>query len=238
MLQIQKGDENLEVKRNNKRKKCKIRIILHLCIAVSYLILTLVFSFYITPLPNFIGQKYENERYNDYIFVDGKVSVIVLKYIYDMIEKIPSDIFNSFLSDSGKIYVTDKVLMSYLNNIDENETESHVSGFFRSEDISIWLSIELYAVYAGTIEHELGHYLDWKNDWISLSEEFEVLFLSEKEYFKKIVKDDYYQTKQELFAEAFGKYCVKPDTLRLYCPMIYNYIDEIIKNLNKIEINK
>jgi hypothetical protein len=195
------------------------------------IIIIIIPLFLSSPILNNIGQTYENESYSNYTTVKGKVSKIVIEYAENRISNIPSHIVEAFIKDGGKIYITDNDLNNILESNNSKIVQSrHTLGFFSSkgDNISIWLHGSIYDSSCGTTEHEFGHYLDWKCGWISEHDSlFKLAFEKERESFKHIEDDEYFQDPQEYFAESFKCYCINPKELEKNCPITYNIIENI-----------
>lgn len=200
---------------------------------VLLLKLVIEIMFLCTPIANHIGQIHTDTSYNDLIEIKGNASDIVIRYTINKIGNVPNNIVQSFLDDGGKVYITNSNLNS-LKTENANENRFNTAGFFRhsTEEISIWLSTLLFNSYSGTAEHEFGHYLDWKLNWISSTDEFSLVMESEKEAFKKhINSNEYFQSNEEYFSESFSVYCVNPEKLKSYCPMTYDIIKRAIESI-------
>ena len=77
--------------------------------------------------------------------------------------------------------------------------------------------------------HEMGHYVDLKNNFGSLSQEFIQIYHLES---KKIDSLSYSRKdSKEYFAEAFMMYCKYPYTLKNKFPKTYNYIAQTLQNI-------
>lgn len=77
--------------------------------------------------------------------------------------------------------------------------------------------------------HEMGHYVDLKNNFGSLSQEFIQIYHLES---KKIDSLSYSRKdSKEYFAEAFMMYCKYPYTLKKEFPKTYNYIAQTLQDI-------
>ena len=77
--------------------------------------------------------------------------------------------------------------------------------------------------------HEMGHYVDLKNNFGSLSQEFIQIYHLES---KKIDSLSYSrEDSKEYFAEAFMMYCKYPYTLKNEFPKTYNYIAQTLQDI-------
>lgn len=77
--------------------------------------------------------------------------------------------------------------------------------------------------------HEMGHYVDLKNNFGSLSQEFIQIYQSES----KTIDSLSYSRKdsKEYFADAFMMYCKYPYTLKNKFPKTYNYIAQTLQDI-------
>lgn len=218
--------------KKKKRKLYKNEKILLLIALVCIVRIAGDFILCISPLPNYIGYIYEDQQYNEHIFVEGKASEFVLKEIDKGINGVPKLITNLFYDMGGTVYVTDKSLTNMC--FDENDKNKFdVAGFFRhsQDSLCIYLPTILLSTYYGTIEHEFGHFIDYSFGWISETILYTTIFQEEKERFKKLESNEYYQTPKEYFAECYYYYLISPNKLKQYCPRTYNFF-EVIMNEN------
>lgn len=75
--------------------------------------------------------------------------------------------------------------------------------------------------------HEMGHYYDWKNDYVSLTDGFQEIYEAEADDYC-LARQYYSQTSsKEYFASCFAMYFMYPNDLERVCPLTYQYIDSL-----------
>ena len=158
---------------------------------------------------------YENQQYNEYIYVEGKVNEYVLEETNKLIEEnVPKSLVYYFYENGGMVYVTDNDLTEMCNNISNKNKFYHVTGLFLKKDCSIYFSNHIGNTKYGTLEHEFGHYLDYLFGWYSESENFKEIFAEEKGSFQKnINNEEHYKTEDEYFAECYSIYLTEGETI-------------------------
>ena len=82
---------------------------------------------------------------------------------------------------------------------------------------------------AGTLYHEMGHYVDFNyldsNATLSNSKTWKTILQNE---FKNTSWDLYYTDRREFFAECFQSYFDNPEWLKQHCPEAYDFIGDIV----------
>ena len=193
-----------------------------------------------TSCTDYFFETYQNQCYNEYIFVEGKTNEYILQNINDYMSKnIPEEIRYFFFENGGMIYVTDENLTTQTKRIkssNNNNDKRRVLAYFRYDDTeySIHLSNILADTKEGTLEHEFGHYLDYYYDDFSETNIFKEIFDEEYPMFKKnIDNDEHYSTQSEYFAECFSVYLENEKQLIDTCPKTYIVIKIMMCNIRK-----
>jgi hypothetical protein len=138
------------------------------------------------------------------------------------LEVVPVKLLESFTANGWKMYTTTK-------NIDKvwfNGAYGSVKGVTDWDTKEIYLEDRNNAVLEATI-HEFGHYVDWLNNKISTTSEFQELYAQEGQMFKQAYSVTFYYNNNEFFAEAFSEYCKNPAKLQANCPNIYTMMQDI-----------
>lgn len=93
-------------------------------------------------------------------------------------------------------------------------------------DDSIYINTDKYEKYV--ITHELFHVFDYKNNWVTKTDDFLTIYNEEKDIIK--VSPGNNENAQEFFASAGEEFIFNPDDLKCNAPKTYNYINNIVKN--------
>ncbi len=79
-----------------------------------------------------------------------------------------------------------------------------------------------------TLLHEMGHFVDFVNDYPSSSKEFQKIYKSEKKKAKSFYNSPSYtlSSPREYFAESFSTFYSNPAKLKSKCPKTYAYMEQ------------
>jgi hypothetical protein len=158
----------------------------------------------------------------EYISVYGNISDSYLNEVLYYYNMIPQNIRDSFIANRWKITVTDKEL-----------TIDGISQRILAYTLHSKKEIYIGNVSASSIVHEIGHYIDNVNNYISNSISDDT-FNIEVNGLKSIDADTdshNYSSKIELFAECFSMYIFDNAGLKNNCPDTYEIIEQAISNL-------
>lgn len=79
--------------------------------------------------------------------------------------------------------------------------------------------------------HEIGHFVDRENGYISDSSEFMKIYKSEKNRFAGDNKAYAVSNNKEFFAEVFKEYSMNRSSLKKHCPKSYNFMKNVLANM-------
>ncbi len=160
--------------------------------------------------------------HNGVIDSDGYVYKDYFESVVNYYNMVPDNIRDAFLNDGWHIMVT-------TSSIHVDGIEDTVVAVTMFQEKMIYVS----TIDAESIIHEMGHYLDGKNDFMSLD-------LDSRTYAKDLngfmqldgaTHVHNYSTTPEYFAECFYLYVTRPDDLKAYCPGTYDFIVSGINNV-------
>ena len=100
---------------------------------------------------------------------------------------------------------------------------STVLGTTQYADKKIYIANTSQAATESTI-HEVGHFVDYSNGFLSDQEKFKELYLSEVRIYIKAYDAVCVRDRKELFAEVFWQYLTNPSKLQLETPGLYFYM--------------
>lgn len=135
--------------------------------------------------------------------------------------QIPETIRQRFTDDGGLVWVLDDVVWDEAVASDGKNGRDY-SGAYTPLTKEVWINEGHYI----DIPHEIGHYvsdiLKTKGVWRPcIRDEYLVDdYIPNSDYFRKDA--------DELFAEAFRNYCTKNDTMKIYCPELYDYVEDAV----------
>lgn len=102
-------------------------------------------------------------------------------------------------------------------------TAVSVLGTTQYADKKIYIANTSQAATESTI-HEVGHFVDYSNGFLSDQEKFKELYLSEVRIYIKAYDAVCVRGRKELFAEVFWQYLTNPSKLQLETPGLYFYM--------------
>lgn len=90
-----------------------------------------------------------------------------------------------------------------------------------------------------TLLHEMGHFVDFVNNYQSSSNEFQKIYKSEKSKAKSFYNSPSYtlSSPREYFAESFSTYYSNPATLKAKCPKTYAYMEKAALSVTAKQIS-
>ena len=90
-----------------------------------------------------------------------------------------------------------------------------------------------------TLLHEMGHFVDFVNNYQSSSNEFQKIYKSEKSKAKSFYNSPSYtlSSPREYFAESFSTYYSNPATLKAKCPKTYAYMEKAALSVTAEQIS-
>ena len=132
---------------------------------------------------------------------------------------IPSNIRTSFVNDGWEIVITSESLESLFGY------SFSIIGLTTYGEERIYVEARENAIRRALC-HEMGHYWDWKNDWLSDTDEWKDIFYDERYKFNEQYKADNHcvSSTVEYFAEIFAQALMYPDTAYSSAPRSCNYI--------------
>lgn len=179
--------------------------------------------------------SYTSEEHN--ALSDVYVSKRAADTLEEALNNADNVLLNNFYKDGGYVVLSsvdkvqkerdkqfeDSVFEDTIYN--DNVTVGYISYAFYDDgsykDLHIVVTDGLDTIEK-TLNHELGHYLDSKLLNVSLVDtEFDKLCTVHKSCLNY---DDYFDQKEELFAELYADYRLNPQNLKAKCPSAYNYM--------------
>ena len=166
----------------------------------------------------------EQYRTNEPIIIP---EVMVFKGASDEIKRmairywnlIPSNIRTSFVNDGWEVVITSESLESLFGY------SFSIIGLTTYGEERIYVEARENAIRRALC-HEMGHYWDWKNDWLSDTDEWNDIFYDERYKFDEQYKADNHCVSSaiEYFAEIFAQSLMYPETAYSSAPRSCNYI--------------
>lgn len=147
--------------------------------------------------------------------------------------RVPLNLVNYIYNNGWKIYLTTE----YLAVTEFNGQYMFVSGatIKNSKTIKIWDSE--YSILE-SLSHEIGHALNWIHasssaGLYSSSAEFIDIYNKEAQASLNLERTSSHtiSSHSEYFAECVNQYVINTNNFKNYCPLSYNYVDNIIRNL-------
>lgn len=157
---------------------------------------------------------------------DGNVDDQTIKSVNHEIGKIPEPIMQQFQKCGWHMYVTD----ADINERFYHGKYSTVLGTTQYADKTIFIADTSDAAKDSTI-HEIGHFVDYSNGFLSDQEEFKELYFSDVQNYIKSYNAVCVRDRKELFAEVFWQYLIDPSKLQLISPSLYSYMKNTIQSI-------
>lgn len=175
-------------------------------------------------------QKQYIEKYKDIIVCDGVISDISLYIITKRLDALPSNVLALFKSNSWSVRIVDYQLESIDWGTD------NTGSFTALTDINnktIWIENTNNALANSTC-HEFGHFVDYISGLTSGSEDFNTIYLSERNIFNDSTRESNkyaISSTSEYFASVFSEYCLNQDWGSSGAYKSFSWINNIIENL-------
>ena len=180
----------------------------------------------------YINEVSENEQ------IEKRNSSVIIEYnpeainINDSINKglnqVPEFILTRFNDEGWKIKVE-----PLLQTIPYKGVEFAAAGSTNYNTKVITLEANA-RIATETLTHEFGHYFDYINNRISLTEEWTMLYKTEWKGLYLLNRSFHnVDCPQEFFAEIFSWYLEKPELVQKSCPRSFEAMDTLINNISK-----
>lgn len=160
------------------------------------------------------------------IKIDGDVSDNIVNYAYNYWYLIPENIRNDFKNQGWTIILTDKSLSQDLG------INYPISGVTIVEDKTVKICGNQSCIRYALV-HEIGHYIDFRNNFISRGDKFKEMYKSSGnkmlEYNNNYVQASY--SEEEYFAELYRAYLLGDYKIKL---VFSNEIDFVLQSSNNI----
>lgn len=130
------------------------------------------------------------------------------------LQEVPGPLLNRFIKQ-GNLYIMKAV----------KPREPKVRGLATTKKhsgIDVYLNHKEYNI----MPHEFGHVLDYFCDWVSKTEEFQKIYLKEREaaHIELNYRDYHLSDSTEYFAQSFRNILCYGDMVKNYMPETYNFI--------------
>lgn len=164
--------------------------------------------------------------YEGFVQKEGNVDD---KWLYEIEARyvvIPENIRGHFQRNGWSIVCTEYDLGARFF-----DSQIRCGGVTDYENKTIWIEDRQSAMRF--VSHEIGHYIDKQNGWMSSSQEFWDIYCSEVETLRSLIKThpNNLATPKEYFAEAYSTIIVNQDLMIENCPNTYDYIMNCANNL-------
>lgn len=166
-----------------------------------------------------------NSLYVDIIKADDDIEWDTIKVAEKCLDYIPKSVIDSMIGNGWKIRLTNS-----LPTVADVTVE--YAGITISEDKTIYIKGNPVSVQNGLI-HEVGHFVDAINGFLTLDDEFKLLYDEEKRSFKYTNStDDGYEISNstEYFACVFDEICINKENALENVPQTANTIISLIEN--------
>lgn len=152
----------------------------------------------------------------------GTVSTENKDYIATLWEKLPVQYQSVLIDGRWAICITENDLKEVLN------LSTEAAGVTDTEKKTIYFPDNKDSM-DHSFYHELAHAIDSVCGNISSSVKFKSILNLEAVSFRRNYKAAYYYTsnEKEYFAEAFEKYIQDAELLKKYCPLTFQFIDDL-----------
>lgn len=145
---------------------------------------------------------------------------------------VPKEIIESFIEDGWQVQLVDNCDSLYGDELGflgiQAVTDSRLKTIFINDSAN--------AIKSSLI-HEVGHYVDWKLNFVSQTTEFNRVYDCERKSFKCTTQGNSQcyatSTPMEYFAEAFQQVIHKDSGLPYGCPNTYGFVGNIAFNFNE-----
>lgn len=160
------------------------------------------------------------------IEADGNITSNIINYAYNYWYLVPENIRNDFKEQGWKIVITDKSLSEELG------FNYEISGATIPNDKTIMIYGSQSCIRYALI-HEVGHYIDFRSNFISRSESFVKLYKengSEMLNYNSNYNQESY-SEEEYFAELYRTYIIGDYKLKLIFSNDINFVSNISNSI-------
>ena len=174
------------------------------------------------------GVSYEENSLSEILEIEGNVDSSIAEYANIYYASIPWEVRASLEEDGWRIILTDKDLQ---DNYYDGDVKGRLAGLTVFSEKTIYVYASKRDIRRSLI-HEVGHYVDYKNGFVSKSDKFKSVFNKEKSSLKELWKIDDHNTSNstEFFAEVFNKFVVYNEDCKEEVPKSYKCIKNALKN--------
>ncbi|MCR4586924.1 MAG: hypothetical protein K5682_00825 [Lachnospiraceae bacterium] len=165
------------------------------------------------------GELTESSDY-DYVYLLGSVSDDQYSEFCTYLEMIDEDILADFEADGWKLILTSADLDDLLFRGQTNGVEGCT--YPTQKTIYVHAGEYVYCVI-----HEMGHYIDTDQGYLSKTPEFAAIFAEEGANLTAYGSTE----ATEFFAEVYCYSVLDPDTLAEKCPKAYSYLLELLEDI-------
>lgn len=170
----------------------------------------------------FIDEHMQDVPLGDALPEDEQYTILA-----EVLVTVPQSILDKMYADGWGIAITEESLSEkYYKGI-----YSSVMAVTDSRIKTIWIANTERAIRNATI-HEIGHYIEYSKGYPNRSQEFQAIYLAEKDKFV-VVDGSARQARSsdlEYFAEAFQETLLHPDSMLENTPMTYQYMINLINS--------
>lgn len=160
---------------------------------------------------------------NDIVESDGYVSEDYFEEVMGYYYQIPKKVRTALAEDGWKIEVTSDELKA-----NDGGTDDRISGVTIIKDKKIYIT----TLDAQSIVHEIGHFVDYKNDFASKN--MGKAYAKDIEGFYSLndkTSTHNYASLIEYFAESFKLSVLQQNEFKSNCPDTYEFLEQNISNL-------
>lgn len=164
------------------------------------------------------------------IVVDGNVSNSLINYAYNYLYMIPENVRNDFKKQGWKIVLTDKSLSKEL------DISYEISGATVPKDKTILIYGSQSCIRYALV-HEIGHYIDFRSNFISKTDSFRKLYIKHGdemlEYNENYAKASF--SEEEYFAELYRAAILGDYNIRFRFSEDIDFVLNIANNIETID---
>lgn len=163
---------------------------------------------------------------------DGEISNSLLNYAYNYLYMVPENIRNDFNRQGWKIVITDKSLS------DELDIGYEISGATIPKDKTIMIYGSQSCIRYALV-HEIGHYIDYRSNFISKTADFKNLYLQHGnemlDYNSNYIQAAF--SEEEYFAELYRAAIIGDYKLRFMFSDDIKFVINIANNVGMVNNN-
>lgn len=156
----------------------------------------------------------------------------VVEAVVNRLMMLPEKMVQEFADNDWHIFITNGSIENHIGEREVDFCGGHIGGITVFEYRTIYIPIvgktdRTFCAEFATI-HEFGHYFDRSRGVISMGYDFQKIYNSEDRVFcANVGTAGNTNEVMEYFAESFACYYLKNDELKKYCPITYEYMDNI-----------